>query len=291
MAYGKNLDFHLVDICDPSVLDDPTKFLITNNLIVDPIVNPNRYQMFPDSWYGMYAGAPEYQPQSPTWNYNCFINRMDTTRQSWLYLLVRRNVFDQGLVSFNMDISKHILFGQVEKTAIPAQVFEDQYQQYMTNFVTEHEYVKHLVPYKNFDDTDLNGVIMQTKFSIVLETHFDQNYAITYSEKIFRCLKLPRPWVLYGMKNSVSNLRRMGFDVLDDIVDHSYDSIDNHIIRQSKILDQVPALSAIEFTPSLNQRLTAAADHNQSILDHYKELFVGDVDATFKTALEKCKTT
>jgi hypothetical protein len=167
-------------------------------------------------------------------------------------------------------------------------VFEQQFHRHLQIFHSEHEKAKTMVPYRNFD-CDLQTAIMQTEFSIVLETCFDRNEVITFSEKIFRCLKLPRPWVIFAMKNAVSYLRDLGFDVLDDVVDHGYDSIEFAIERQVAILDQCEIMCQRELTASDVKRCEQAAQHNQQLLDKMSATWYTDVNNTVLLALEKCK--
>jgi hypothetical protein len=213
---------------------------------------------------------------------------MDPIRQSWLYQLIRRGVFDQGLISFNMDISSHMQFQHCDPTDTPYTVFEKQFAQYHSEmFGPEHEFIKSQVPYRNFE-APLDQVIMQSEFSIVLETYFDRNEIITFSEKIFRCLKLPRPWVMFAMKNAVSYLRDMGFDVLDDLVDHSYDSVDFAIHRQGVLLDQIEIMCQQTLTPTQIARCQQAANHNQQLLTEFYSHFHQDVNNACQQAVTKC---
>ena len=140
-----------------------------------------------------YAGLINVEQRRPSKNFNCFVNRMDPNRQSWLYLLIRRGLFDQGFISFNMDISRHLMLKEYPPGTTPMEVFENQFEKYCNIFSDEHRILKNKVPYKNFDsDTSPVEIIMDSKFSIVLETYHDDNRFITLSEKIFRCLKLPK---------------------------------------------------------------------------------------------------
>jgi hypothetical protein len=129
---------------------------------------------------------------------------------------------------------------------------------------------------------------MQTEFSIVLETYFDRNNIITFSEKIFRCLKLPRPWVMFAMKNAVSYLRELGFDVLDDLVDHSYDTVDFAIDRQSMLLNQIEVMCRQTLTESQTQRCQLAANHNQHLLLKMFDCYHDDINIAIKNAVTKC---
>lgn len=256
----------------------PNQLLITNNIIQPGVLSPGQVRLLPQSfWAGFYSTVMHYDAGlQPQYAYNCFINRMDPTRQSWLYQLVRRNLFDLGLISFNMDISRHIGLGHYHKTAQPMEIFDDQFERHCKIFQAEHDYVRSKIPFRNFDDSNLNNVVMQSKFSLVLETYFEDNRYITYSEKVFRCLKLPRPWLMFAMKGAVAGLANMGFDVLHDVVDHDYDNIDFLIDRQVAILDLCQHMINIEYTPALTQRLNQAAQHNQTLLDQLKQSWSDD---------------
>lgn len=281
------LDLVIVDACDPSQYRQGHKLLITNNYLVSGQLDESRYQQFPSSWYGMYAEPIATEPQVPRKKFNCFINRMDPIRQSWLYQLIRRGVFDQGLVSFNMDIRRHIQFGQCDPNDTPHMVFENQFAQNLQIFAAEHEFIKSQVPYCNFT-VPLDQAIMQSEFSVVLETYFDRNEVITFSEKIFRCLKLPRPWVMFAMKNAVAYLRDLGFDVLDDLVDHSYDAVEFDIDRQSAVLDQIEVMCQRTLTSGQILRCQQAVAHNQQLLEKFYSHFHQDVNNACQQAVAKC---
>lgn len=287
---NKSLELCLIDACVPEqFLNQKTKILVTTNWINMDALDSTYYEQFPASWCGMYAGIVPIEEVTPNKDFNCFINRMDSFRQSWLYQLIRRDIFEQGYVSFNMDISRHIALEQCRPDSSSLEVFDRQFQEQLSIFKSEHEFIRSCVPYRNFDSNiGLNQLIMDSKFSIVLETYFDRNNVITYSEKIFRCLKLPRPWIMFAMKNAVQNLRDLGFDVLDDLVDHSYDTIDFGIARQIAILNQIEIMCKNQLTTSMILRCEQAAKHNQQLLFKLLETFYEDVNSTYERASTKC---
>jgi hypothetical protein len=257
---------------------------VTNSIVSSTYGNINSIVRVNDSFYGVYYHPYQIYHHFPSKDFNCFINRMDVFRQSWLYQLIRRKLFDQGYVSFNMDITRM----PANQGLTQIEAFEKQYQEYNSIFKKEHQQIKHQVPYKNFKDTgDLTNIVLDSKFSIILETYFDNNNVVTFSEKIFRCLQLPRPWILFSHQHAVSHLRKMGFDLLDDIVDHyKYDSIENAVERQVVILDIIEQLVSINID-SCQQRLIAAAQHNQSILKQFAETWKDDFSNTINIALKK----
>ena len=277
---GPDVDHYLIDAVDTN---STAKVIVTNSILSDRLTQKFNVVQTNDSFYGMYYVPYSLEFGNPTWNYNCLINRMDPIRQSWFYQLVRRNILSQGLVSFNMDVSRH----GTEQTD-PMTIFCNQYQQYLTIFESEHQQALSLVPYKNFQESgDMTEIVMDSKFSIVLETYFDDNEIITYSEKIFRCLQLPRPWLLFGPRYAVKYLNNMGFDTLGDLVNHNeYDGVESAIQRQTILLDLTEQLCKVDIQQYRN-RLIDAARHNQMILKTYSNRFQTDFDVTLEQIKEK----
>jgi hypothetical protein len=287
-ALQRRLELVIVDTFLPDLYRQGQQVLVTSCWVEPEQMDPARHEQFPAaSWYGIYHGTPHVEPAIPIKKFNCFINRMDPVRQSWLYQLIRRDVFDQGLISFNMEIRRRPINGRPQLTDPPHAIFEQQFQQHLQIFQPEHELIRKHVPYRNFDG-DLNKAIMQTEFSIVLETYFECNSMITFSEKIFRCLKLPRPWVMFAMKNAVAYLRDLGFDVLDDLVDHNYDLVDFAIARQVAVLNQIEIMCRQTLTESQIHRCQQAANHNQQLLIKMYSNFYTDVNTACKNAITKC---
>jgi hypothetical protein len=221
---------------------------------------------------------------TPVNDFSCFIGRMDPSRQGWFYQLIRRNLLPRGFVSFLMNNKRLSEFNDLP----PAQTFEQQYQKYMTIFADEHAIAKDIVPYQNFDkNAELDDLIMQSRFNIVLETYFDNNDQLTFTEKIIRSLRLPRPWLLFSSQHAVRYLRDWGFDVLDDLVDHNrYDNIEFNIDRQTVILDMAQELLDFD-TVKHWDRLHAASQHNLAQLKYWQDNVSDLVRADFKLLLDK----
>jgi len=237
-------------------------------------------------WAGFYFDnfLPEVDDQVIIKDFNCFISRMDPMRQSWFYQLIRWGLLDQGFVSFNMHIDRiPALAGMTQ-----SQAFEKQFQDGMTIFAPEHEIARAIVPYRNFDvELDLNKIILQSKFSIVIETYFDNNDIITYTEKIFRAMCLPRPWVLYSARHGVKYLREQGYDTLDDLVDHSqYDDLESCIDRQVAILNITKELCNFDVEQHCT-RLVQASNHNLAQIEKLNKNFSNTIYNAHPQVLDK----
>jgi hypothetical protein len=262
-SYKKNKLLCLTNI----VLTDCEQY-VDNIHIVDP------------SFYGILYWAPEVDAFTVIQrNFNCFMNRFDPFRQSWLYHLVRRDWLNHGYVSFNAD--------STDKKLTPLEKFEQCFQTHNLCFSHEHAKIKDQIPFKNFDETgQVSDYILKSKFSIIVETLFHSNNAISFTEKTMRCLQLPRPWILFTSQYAVKHLRQWGFDVLDDIVDHGYDNIPNPIDRQQAILDQAQELMNLDMS-AIIPRCIAACDHNRSILQKWNHNWFINMDKDFEIVRQK----
>lgn len=279
----KNVEVFLIDAMPVDQwIKRGCKPAVTNSIILSDVPNHENIKKIPDTFYGVYYNSyPVSIINEPKKQFNCFMNRMDPIRQSWLYQFVRRKIFDQGFISFNMDLSKIPWYLEWN----PHDAFQDQFEHHLKIFQKEHEIIKSKVPYRNFDiDTDITDIILDSKISVILETYFHNNDIITYSEKIFRALQLPRPWLLFGQKNAVKYLRHMGFDVLDDVINHSmYDEIDFAIERQVRILDILEANMDKNFD---HDRLEKAATSNQNLLKNFSKKWFEDFLSCVETAAQ-----
>jgi hypothetical protein len=114
----------------------------------------------------------------------------------------------------------------------------------------------------------LEQYTIDSKISVVMETYIS-DIQVVFSEKIFRALQLPRPWLLYCSPYSIELLKTHGFDVLEDYVDIAYDTITNHWKRMDAILDQLRTFINRQYTRRDYERFEQAATHNQQLLAQF----------------------
>jgi hypothetical protein len=119
---------------------------------------------------------------------------------------------------------------------------------------------------------------------------YSQDNAVALSEKIFRALVTPRPWVIYAGRHAVARLRQLGFDVLDDLVDHwEYENLTSRDLMKYQIMVSV-ALRTVNLHPDnidLQTRLVQAAVHNQATLQHMRSRLAGDLGNWFRDFAQK----
>ena len=226
----------------------------------EPFASDNQFALYvnylnlaPEFWH-IYACPQFSETYEPVHDFNCLMNRVSGERLLLLYNLFDRGLLDKGMVGFNClyhDRDPNRL--QRKKNFDTARI-----DCKIKDYATQHQILSKSMPLlvnRNPDEA-----ASQSYKTLVVES-YNHDSIIAFSEKIFRALQTPRPWILFGSPGSVKILRQYGFDVLDDCVDHSYDSIVNQLSRIHKILDEVA--TKIDFNID---RYWEASNHNQNLL-------------------------
>jgi hypothetical protein len=73
----------------------------------------------------------------------------------------------------------------------------------------------------------------ESYFQIVLETHFDadQSGGTFITEKTWKPIKFGQPFVVIGPVGTLAELRAAGYNVFDNVLDNTYDTIENNTER------------------------------------------------------------
>jgi hypothetical protein len=253
---------------DPNSWTNESTVTITDNYPLLPVAG-QLISALPEFW-SIWQFNPTYIKRPAEYGYNCFMNRPRGDRSIVFYELIKRDILNQGIVSYNC--SKK----DFEQQYINIEL--DQYQQ-------QHIIGKTLVPYNTVEQHGtLEQCIVDSNISLVLETYTSDSH-IVFSEKIFRVLQLPRPWLLYCSPGSVKLLKDHGFDVLDDYVNIEYDNIVEHGRRLHEILDRLETFINRKYTDKDYTRFNKAAIHNQNLLLKFEQSWPNKLN----TILEKIK--
>lgn len=258
-VYGRRnqiINCRLVDsvfMTDSTTWSDSERILITDNHPITTV--PGQViSVLPEFW-SIWRFDPVYTDRPSGKGFNCFMNRPRYDRSVVFYELLKRNLLSQGLVSYNctpQDYEQEFVRGDLYR-----------YQQ-------QHVQGQDLVPYNTVESHgSLEQCVIDSNVSVVIETYNSDSH-IVFSEKLFRVLQLPRPWLLYCSAGSVELLQTHGFDVLSDCVDHSYDQIQDRGHRLMTILDQLETFVDRTYSPQDYDRFHKAATHNQQLLNKFQ---------------------
>lgn len=250
----------------PYIYDKNTTVITDNKAFF-----PARYQILklPDSFFGIYYYVPQNMDWTPERDFSYSVNRLDKERLLLLLDIVKRTHLHRGYVNFNCELrnaeTEQITTTQANFIEVANRLDSTRKEQY--NEIIQ--YLTPLMPYKNYkiSHADIHNCCY---LNVVVETYFHNNFVSALSEKIFRSLVTPAPWVVYTSAHSVAYLESLGFDTLNDIVDHTtYDGI----LNDNKKIDTFVwhAFDAIKHIKTLDRtevkrRCIQAATHNQALL-------------------------
>ena len=251
---------------DTPYLFDADTTVITDNWINTPTV----YQVarLPDNFYGIYSYTPADQTWQPDRDYTFAVNRIDFRRMRILLNLHQHLGIDQGYVNFNCALGQN---------SNPKHVFDAQLIHAMEQELPMFRQLSGIMPLKNYSIAH-DQTYTRSWLNIIVETYSSDN-VVSISEKIFRCLVTPVPWIAYSGRYTVARLRSMGFDVLDDIVDHQYDRLIEAHHKMLVFVDTANCTITDLKTHNwaeLKQRCVSAAQHNQQLLGQMKNSWPTD---------------
>jgi hypothetical protein len=239
-----NISYRAVDslfLETPNAWAD-AELVISDNIPLRP-TSGEFVPLYPEYWH-IYHYQPRFQAQAPSHTVSCFMNRVSDDRSQMFGLIKKHDLLTTGLISFNCMRPGH---------AEP----------------TREDVALYGAPFYNLIHS-LEQSVVDSRIQIVLETYISDTH-IAFSEKIFRALQLPRPWVLYCSPRSVEHLQQYGFDVLDDYVDHGYDLCMPHHERFQQVFAQALTFTDRTYTDHDLQRFDLAAQHNRDLLAKYAE--------------------
>jgi len=247
--------------------DTPYLFDQNTTVITDNFLNcPSVYRLYqtPQSFYGIYSYTPDNQDWTPDRDYTFAINRLDFKRMQVLLQLYQNLGFDSGYVNFNCRAGKYVITPKQHQQAFVEQVNTHAGNQHETMAFLK---LAHLMPIKNHN-LEHDIAYNQSWLSIIVETYSSDN-VISTSEKIFRCLVTPVPWIAYAGRYTVAKLRELGFDVIDDLVNHNYDRLLESQHKISNFVDSAKqTIAQVKSLPwsQVKSRCQVAAFRNQTLL-------------------------
>ncbi len=136
---------------------------------------------------------------------------------------------------------------------------------------------KHSSPLIKVDDVTEDGTErrfgLQTQFSnkcyvdVVTETSFDTQFITEKSLKPFYLLQFP---IIFGYSGIIQYFRDKGFDMFDDIIDHSYDKLDSNQCSEKAdaIVTELERLCDLDWK-TIQTENKDRLKHNQNLLNKY----------------------
>lgn len=245
-------------------------FYLTDNLLDPKKTEPFKHITFVSitELLGIVSLHTVSPNPSPSRLYNCFIQRVDSVRQSWFYFLQHHELLPKGYVTFLL--FQHRFYS--DKTGI--QLYDWIHQNYelynLPHFDQAYHQLRPHVPYRNVPETtDLYKYASDCKYSLVLETYAveDDSVGFCITEKTHRALQTPTINLIFAQQRSLFHLSQLGFQISDQML-----KIDRlpWIERQQRILE-ILIDDCFDFDAKM---LYNQAIHNRELIRGYKQQFL-----------------
>ena len=153
--------------------------------------------------------------------FNCFIQRVDSVRQSWFYFLHLNKLLDRGYVSFRL--FQYDFYSQLEGVELYNYIHQQHQLGKVEKFQQAFDELKDKVPFCNFhEDGDLLEKVLTSKYSVVLDTYatVDNQYQWIPGEKVFRALLTPTVPLLFQQQGMSTKLESVGFKSVGPDIDN-----------------------------------------------------------------------
>lgn len=174
----------------------------------------------------------------------CLNGRPETHRYFAIQKLVDMNLFDKGLVSF---LNRYDQFSNY----YPYERFKNMYNG-DSKFVDEMFTNKHEIQIDKTNDeihrddrSHSKYMYANTSVSLITETYADNTPGTFITEKSWKPIANMHLPIWVAQKNIVHSFKDMGFDVFEDIIDQSYDSIDNSTERWCNAIQSLKNLLSL----------------------------------------------
>lgn len=292
----------VICLVDDFTVNDPNRPIIDEDTIVitDNIYTGSRnYSIItvPTSFIGIYA----YEPTKNNIDIDKSIfygtNRIDQYRIVVLLELLRKydNKVNDLLINFNakdyLETNPIKAFQKIFKNELDIVVEEKK--SLLELYQKNYDFVLKNLPFKNYTDS-FDHIAYRAACSIVVETYInDKN--LTLSEKTFRALVTPRPFVLHASQNACAHLRSLGFRFFNFAIDHEvYDTKSNDNIgiftKPKHLIDVAMAIAKeVKKHKSLIKIAEKDAIHNMSVLLRFRQQWPTDFISWWQPTLEKLR--
>jgi len=197
-------------------------------------------------------------------------------RQLFSKFLIQHNLVEDNLIAINPDriTARHHEKNTIKKTILIENESRDGwfYSQKFLNLWRDVElvYNKHILIDDNADLT-YQDFLKHSCLNIVSETAFDYP-GCNHSEKILQPMLSMRPFVIISSAHSLQFLRSKGFETFGNIIDESYDEIEDPNHRLEKVMSLVLELNKLTL-PEMKQLLIDTKPKLEHNFRHLKKLY------------------
>lgn len=154
---------------------------------------------------------------------------------------------------------------------LPAHYEVDRYTNQVNTDTNERNVKNHLFEYNGVPEWGEAYIksepYIDTYFSLVSETVFDYPYTFR-TEKLWKPIIAGHPFIVMSNPGYYRDLHNIGFQTFPDLIDESFDQIDDHLARAEAIAQSVKQLCSSNLEEFLNSA-KSICEYNQQRFNEY----------------------
>lgn len=210
-------------------------------------------------------------PLDRPYAFECLLGARREHRDFAMLSLQQSNLLEQGIVTYRDLFVGHWIDQTPERVA---RLFGNTKLKYP--YVSPH--LDSAWEVKSQMDHSVSGLVPweiynRTWFSVVCETlgkDRDADRVFLSAEKIAKCLQARRLFVVFAIRGFLQHYRDWGFETFGDVLDESYDTEPDDIVRWGKAFEQVQWLCSQDLS-ALLEKLKPRLDHNHNRLYEFDQ--------------------
>ena len=217
--------------------------------------------------------------------FSCLNKKPRSHRVNFYKLLYFNNLLNKGLVSMESFGAHSSDFGGNKNNKFCKHTFSNEY-------INE---IKETLPSRIYDKSneEHNPYYYVTRFhpqvtldswiQIISETYFYDDYPTLFvSEKTFKAITSSQPFIIMGNKNSLVELKKLGYKTFGDFWDESYDSMEG-CDRMDAIIQLLKDIDSIDNKLEWFVGMKDILEHNKNLL---RKNFVNHIPYVYEKVLK-----
>lgn len=200
--------------------------------------------------------------------YSCLNKKPRSHRVNFYKLLYSNNLLDKGLVSMESFGSHASNFGGNENSKFCNHSFSNEYIDEIKKTLPSRIYGKsneeHTPDY--YVTRFHPEVTLDSWIQVISETYFYDEYPTLFvSEKTFKSIASSQPFIIMGNKNSLVELKKLGYKTFGDFWDESYDSMEG-CERMDAIIQLLKDIDSIDNKLEWFSAMKDILEHNKNVI-------------------------
>ena len=232
-----------------------------------------------------YEDIKKFQNKKRKHQFLCYNRRLRPPRYVLLAMLYHNNLIENNLVSFDLtkpDIAGSLgPNGKVHKPTVAEIVgktklyhkyisYQDKLVKMSPNTVDYEDLTKVMGPGCETKEPYLNSY-----FSLVTETAFNEELIYCSSEKIYRPMLHYHPFIVQGSPYMLKNIKKLGFKTFSPWIDESYDEEEDCLIRMELFTTEIKRICSMSVDEMHNwyYEMEDILVHNRNLIYNYGEKY------------------